>query len=75
MQEDPRSPFERHVQTAIALLLVALVLWVGTTVTGNREEIVRVQERIDVFANRQADHERRIRKLENNNAAYGSPYR
>lgn len=38
---------ERHIQTGVAIVLVGLVGWVGLTVTGNREQIARLDERVD----------------------------
>lgn len=37
---------ERHIQTVLAAILIGLVGWVGLTVTGNREQISRVEERL-----------------------------
>ncbi len=42
--------FERHIQTVLAGLLIGLVAWVGITVTGNREQISRLDERLKFMA-------------------------
>jgi hypothetical protein len=45
-QPPPVRAFERHFQTGLAALLIGLVFWVGITVTGNREHISRLDERL-----------------------------
>lgn len=42
----PSSPFERHVQTAIAVVLVGLVGWVGLTLQGQGIAIARMETQI-----------------------------
>lgn len=41
---------ERHIQTVLAAILIGLVGWVGLTVTGNREQISRVEERLSFMS-------------------------
>ena len=45
MSQISQSAWERHLQTALAAIIIGAVGWVGVTVTGNREEIARIQER------------------------------
>ena len=41
-----RSALERHAQTLVLSICTGLVLWVGVTVSGNREQIARLEERV-----------------------------
>ncbi len=41
------SVLERHLQTVIAFVLTALLLWVAATVTDNSKELARLVERVD----------------------------
>jgi hypothetical protein len=46
-REAPRaSNLERHVQTLVGAAILAAILWVGGTVTGNRERIATLEERL-----------------------------
>ena len=45
-----RPGLERHIQTILAAVLVALVLWVGKTVSENSREIARMQEQTKALA-------------------------
>lgn len=40
------SNFERHVQTALALLIVMLMGWVGITISNSSNQIARLEERV-----------------------------
>ena len=59
MSEVSRSAWERHLQTALAAIIIGAVGWVGMTVTGNREEIARLQER-QTHLNKEVGEVRRI---------------
>lgn len=40
------SNLERHIQTLVGAVILAAILWVGGTVTDNRERIATLEERI-----------------------------
>lgn len=40
-------PMERHIQTALAVVLTGIVGWVGVSVTDSREQIARLQEQVE----------------------------
>ena len=37
--------FERHIQTIVQVIITALVLWVGNTVTNVRDSTIRLEEK------------------------------
>jgi len=42
-----KAPFERHVQTVIQVIVIAIVAWVGKTTQDSSIEIARLSERIE----------------------------
>lgn len=42
----PRSNFERHLQSGLAVLLIGLVAWVGVSVSSGREATARLEEKV-----------------------------
>jgi hypothetical protein len=48
----PVSAIERHIQTMLAVIVSSILLWVGNTVSGSREEIVRLQEQVSSMQSR-----------------------
>ena len=46
----PINGMERHLQTVIAFILTALLLWVGSTVNDNSIAIAKISQRMDHFA-------------------------
>ena len=64
--------FERHAMTALQAIIVALLIWVGTSTVAVRESVVKLQtqmsevvlKRMSDQDERIADHERRLRALE-----------
>jgi len=68
-QEERRqgTAIERHIQTILAVVVTSILLWVGSTVSASREEIVRLQEQVSALQARLGivnDMERRINGLE-----------
>ncbi len=55
-----RSGLERHLQTFIGALLIALVLWVGASINEQGKEIARLQERVATLVERIALLERQV---------------
>lgn len=43
----PRTALERHAQTLILSVVTGLILWVGVSVTGTRESMVRLEVRVE----------------------------
>ena len=46
-EEQKRSVTERHIQTAAVAVIIGLILWVGTTVTGNSKTGVELKVKVD----------------------------
>jgi len=46
------SNFERHVQTALAMVLVMLMGWVGVTISNSSNQIARLEERVAAMADK-----------------------
>ena len=44
-----RPTFERHLQTAIAAILVGLVGWIGVSITGMSESVARLEVKQEVM--------------------------
>lgn len=44
--------FERHVQTALAMLIVMLMGWVGITISNSSNQIARLEERVAAMADK-----------------------
>jgi uncharacterized protein YycO len=40
---EDRNAFERHFQTGVGALIIALVLWVGTTLTTNQKTLATLE--------------------------------
>ena len=59
MTDETRSLFERHFQSAALAVLVALVLWFGTTTLETKEQVlvlaVQMQTMQDNYGNRMLD--------------------
>lgn len=65
MSEKPNSSIlERHLQTTIQIIIVAVLLWFGNAVTDNGKSLISLTTKLDVFASTTADHETRIRVIE-----------
>lgn len=63
-----RTGLERHIQTGVGMVLIALVLWVGHSINEQGKEIARLQERIAALVEKVAVLERQIdlvRRAEN----------
>jgi hypothetical protein len=45
-QERPRSALEQHIQTVIAAVLLALLLWNGNALVDLRDKVGRFEERL-----------------------------
>lgn len=60
----PNSIMERHLQTTIQIILVAIMLWFGNEVTDNGKQLVRLNTQLDIYSKQTSDHEERIRVLE-----------
>jgi hypothetical protein len=43
------NPIERHLQTVLQAVAVAMLLWAGTSIQDAREKIARMEERISEF--------------------------
>ena len=43
--DEAKSTFERHAQTVIAMLLLALLSWAGVTLLDVRERLTRIETR------------------------------
>ena len=44
------SGFERHVQTALAVVITMLLGWMGDTVSESSEQIARLEERMSAMS-------------------------
>jgi hypothetical protein len=55
---------ERHLQTTIQVIIVAIILWFGNEVTDNGKSLISLTTKLDVFASTTADHETRLRAME-----------
>ena len=58
------SILERHLQTTIQIIIVAIMLWFGNAVTNNGKALVRLTTQLDMYSQQSGDHEKRIRVLE-----------
>lgn len=58
------SILERHLQTTIQIIIVAIMLWFGGAVTDNGKEIVKLTTLTTIALQNFDDHESRIRDLE-----------
>jgi len=58
------SIMERHLQTTIQVIIVAIMLWFGGAVTDNGKEIVKLTTLTTIALKSFEDHENRIRSLE-----------
>lgn len=47
MQKEPNNPiFERHAQTILGAIIVALILWVGSSINQQSQQLVAMNEQI-----------------------------
>ena len=51
-QPKPATAFEQHAQTIVGLVLVAVLLWVGSTVTNTQVKVAEVSPKLDSVAAR-----------------------
>lgn len=49
------SNFERHVQTALAVIITMLLGWMGSTVSNSSEQIARLEERMAAMSDKLED--------------------
>lgn len=49
---EDRNSFERHLQTGVGALIIALVLWVGTTLTTNQKTLTALEVNIATLKER-----------------------
>ncbi len=65
MSDKPNGTMmERHLQTTIQIIIVAVLLWFGNEVTDNGKHLVKLSTTLDVYASQIVDHEKRIRTIE-----------
>ena len=58
------SIMERHLQTTIQIIIVAVLLWFGNEVTDNGKQLVKLTTLVEISSIQRTDHETRIRILE-----------
>lgn len=51
-QPKPATAFEQHATTVIGVLVVALLVWVGNTVTATQVEVGKVGETVKIMSTR-----------------------
>lgn len=51
-QPKPATAFEQHAQTIVGLILVAVLLWVGNTVTNTQVKVAEVSPKLDSLSAR-----------------------
>lgn len=51
-QPKPATAFEQHAQTIVGLILVAVLLWVGNTVTATQVKVAEVSPKLDSLSAR-----------------------
>ena len=58
------SIMERHLQTTIQIIIVAVLLWFGGNVVDNGKALVKLTTLIETQSRLMNDHEMRLRSLE-----------
>lgn len=51
-QPKPATAFEQHAQTIVGLILVAVLLWIGNTVTNTQVKVAEVSPKLDSLSAR-----------------------
>jgi endo-1,4-beta-D-glucanase Y len=64
MSEDTKTGLERHLQTILSAVALAIMLWVGSSITQTRESLARLDERVAGVQERLARLEQLERRVD-----------
>jgi septal ring factor EnvC (AmiA/AmiB activator) len=67
MSENPNAPLystlQKSVTTILQSIVIALLIWVGTSINANNEKIVSIQKDVEAIQRNQAEQYNQIQKM------------
>jgi hypothetical protein len=67
MSENPNAPIystlQKSVTTILQSIVIALLIWVGTSINANNEKIVSIQKDVEAIQRNQSEQYNQIQKM------------